>query len=130
MAHELEYIVRSALMMCDKGAAPVFFNPTFNMQTKINSCLVTTKMDKLPIVNIPSFGICAATQKPCIPVPTEWQKTYKATVRGMDTLLFRSCMQCGLGGKIEFVTSGQIPLPPDALEDIQKMQEEGAKEEE
>jgi hypothetical protein len=39
-------------------------------------------------------------------------------------------MQCGLGGKMEFATSGQIPLPPDALEDIKKMQEEGLKEEE
>jgi hypothetical protein len=130
MAHELEYIVKDALMMCDKGAAPGFFRPLHNMTTKINGCLVTTKMDKLPIVNIPSFGICSLTQKPCIPVPTEWQKTYKAKVKGAETLLFRSCMQCSIGGKIEFVTSGQIPLPPDALEDIQKMQEEGAKEEE
>jgi len=130
MADELEYIVKDALMMCDKGAAPGFFRPTYNMTTKINSCLVTTKMDRFPIVNIPSFGICAATQKPCIPVPTDWQQTYKVTVKKMDTLLFRSCMPCGLGGKIEFVTSGQIPLPPDALEDIEKMQHQGAQEEE
>ena len=130
MAHELEYIVKDALMMCDTGAAPGFFRPTHNMTAKINGCLVTTKMDTLPIVNIPSFGICSVTQKPCIPVPTEWQKTYRAKVKGAETLLFRSCMQCGMGGKLEFVTSGQIPLPPDALEDIQKMQEEGVKEEE
>jgi RecA/RadA recombinase len=130
MAHELEYVVKGALMMCDKGAAPGFFLPTYNMKTRINGCLVTTRMDRFPIVNIPSFGICAATQKACLPVPTEWQKTYKVKVQGMETLLFRSCMQCGLGGKIEFVTSGQIPLPPDALEDIKKMQEEGRKKEE
>jgi len=130
MAHELEYIVKDALMMCNKGAAPGFFRPTYNMTTKVNSCLVTTKMDRFPIVNIPSFGICTATQKPCIPVPTDWQKTYKVKVRGMETLLFRSYMPCGLGGKIEFVTSGQIPLPPDVLEDIKKMQEAGEKEEE
>jgi len=128
MAHELEYIVKDALMMCDKGAAPGFFRPTYNMTTKLSSCVATTQMDRFPIVNIPCFGVCAATQKPCVPVPIEWQKTYKVTVRGMETLLFRSFMPCGLGGKIEFVTSGQIPLPPEVLEDIEKMQEQGVKE--
>jgi hypothetical protein len=34
-------------------------------------------------------------------------------------------LQCGVGGKIEFVTSGQIPLPPDAMDDIKAMQESG-----
>ena len=33
-----------------------------------------------------------------------------------------------MGGKINFVTSGQIPLPDDAMEDIKALQEQGAKE--
>ncbi|WP_278588229.1 polymorphic toxin-type HINT domain-containing protein, partial [Segatella oris] len=37
---------------------------------------------------------------------------------------------CSLGGKINFVTSGQIPLPDDAMEDIKALQEQGAKEDE
>lgn len=130
MADELEYVVHGALMTCDKGTAPGFFNPTYNAKTKVAGCLVTTAMDKLPITNIPSFTVCSISQKPCIPVPTEWEKTYKVKVQGQETLLARCCMKCGLGGKIEFVTSGQIPLPQDALDDIKAMQEAGAEPEE
>ena len=130
MADELEYVVHGALMVCDKGTAPGFFNPTYNAKTKVGGCLVTTAMDKLPITNIPSFTVCSISQKPCIPVPTEWENTYKVKVQGQDTLLARSCMKCGLGGKIEFVTSGQVPLPQDALDDIKAMQEAGAEPEE
>jgi Protein of unknown function (DUF1557). len=130
MAHDLEYAVKGALMVCDKGAAPGFFTPTHNMHIKINGCLVTNKMDMLPVVNIPAFGLCSISQCACLPVPSMWQKTYPVKVKGQETLLFRSCMQCGLGGKIRFVTSGQIPLPPEALEDIEAMQQSGEEEEE
>ena len=128
MAEQLEYIVKDALVVCDKGAAPGFFLPTHNTHVKIQGCLVANKLDKVPIANIPSFGICSITQKPCVPNCTEWQKTYRLKVKGQETLLFRSEMPCGLGGKIKFVTSGQVPLPPDALEDIKALQEQGAQE--
>ncbi len=130
MTDELEYVVKDALMICDKGAAPGFFRPTHNMHIKISGCLVTNRMDMLPVVNIPTFGVCACTGCACMPAPTMWQKTYKAKVKGQETLLARSYMPCALGGKIQFVTSGQIPLPPDALEDIKELQENGEQEEE
>ena len=130
MTDELEYVVKDALMICDKGAAPGFFSPTHNMHIKISGCLVTNRMDMLPVVNIPTFGVCACTGCACMPAPTMWQKTYKAKVKGQETLLARSYMPCALGGKIQFVTSGQIPLPPDALEDIKELQENGEQEEE
>ena len=130
MADQLEYVVRNALMMCDRGAAPAFFLPTHNAHIKIQGCLVANKLDKQPLVNIPTFGICSLTQKPCVPACTEWQKTYKLRVKGQETLLFRSEMPCSLGGKINFVTSGQIPLPDDAMEDVKALQEQGAKEDE
>ena len=130
MADQLEYIVRNALMVCDKGAAPAFFLPTHNTHVKIQGLLVANKLDKQPLVNIPTFGICSLTQKPCVPGCTEWQKTYKLRIEGQETLLFRSEMPCSLGGKIQFVTSGQIPLPEDAMEDIKALQEQGAEKDE
>ena len=130
MADQLEYIVRDALMVCDKGAAPAFFLPTHNTHVKIQGFLVANKLDKQPLVNIPTFGICSLTQKPCVPGCTEWQKTYKLRIEGQETLLFRSEMPCSLGGKIQFVTSGQIPLPEDAMEDIKALQEQGAEKDE
>lgn len=130
MADQLEYIVRNALMVCDKGAAPAFFLPTHNTHVKIQGLLVANKLDKQPLVNIPTFGICSLTQKPCVPGCTEWQKSYKLRIEGQETLLFRSEMPCSLGGKIQFVTSGQIPLPEDAMEDIKALQEQGAEKDE
>ena len=130
MADQLEYIVRNALMVCDKGAAPAFFLPTHNTHVKIQGFLVANKLDKQPLVNIPTFGICSLTQKPCVPGCTEWQKSYKLRIEGQETLLFRSEMPCSLGGKIQFVTSGQIPLPEDAMEDIKALQEQGAEKDE
>lgn len=130
MADQLEYIVRNALMVCDKGAAPAFFLPTHNTHVKIQGLLVANKLDKQPLVNIPTFGICSLTQKPCVPGCTEWQKSYKLRIEGQEALLFRSEMPCSLGGKIQFVTSGQIPLPEDAVEDIKALQEQGAEKDE
>ena len=44
------------------------------------------------------------------------------------SLPFWSEKPCSLGGKINFVTSGQIPLLDDVMEDIKALQEQGAKE--
>ena len=46
MAHELEYIVKDALMMCDRSAPLGFFCPTYSMTAKVNGCLVTTEWQK------------------------------------------------------------------------------------
>ncbi len=130
MADPLEYVVKNAIMMCDKGAAPGMFTPTYNMTTKVNGCLVSTKADKIPLVNIPTFGACACKGgAPCTPTPIEWMDTYKAKVKGQETVLFRCNLPCASGGKVEFLTSGQIPLPDgemDALmEEFAEPEDEG-----
>src|SRR5690606_7842234 len=94
----------------------------------VNGLAVTTELDKAPMVNIAPFGICMKLTKsapvPCVPAPTMWKDTYPVKVKGGKTLLFKSCMNCGVGGKMEFVTSGQVPLPPDAQAELEAMQEE------
>ena len=63
---------------------------------------------------------------PCMPAPTMWEDTYEAKVGGGKALLKKSCIQCTAGqGKIEFITSGQAPLPPDVVADMQSAQKEG-----
>ncbi len=124
MPHDLEYVVKDALMMCDKGALPAPFTPTSNTHVKINGCLVTTKADKAPMTNIPSFGACSVKNgSPCTPAPIAWTDTYKVKVKGQDTILFKSKMPCGTGGKIEFITSGQVPIPPEEYDKL--MEEHG-----
>jgi hypothetical protein len=54
-----------------------------------------------------------------------WQDTYPAKVGGAEALLCRSCITCPVGqGKIEFMTSGQLPLPPDMSQQIKETKEE------
>lgn len=129
MPNDLEYIVKDALMMCDKGATPVSFSPTHNTHIKINGCLVTTKADKQPGANIPPFGACSIKNgNPCAFAPTDWTNTYKVKVKGQETLLYKSKMPCATGGKIEFITSGQVKLPPEEYDKL--MEEHGQEEDE
>lgn len=127
---ELEYITKDALIMCDQGGAPDFFKPTHNDKVKIHGCLVATTKDAVPLSNIPSFKICKISQKPCMPatVPLTWQDTWQVKVKGKNSLIGKSTCQCPVGGKIEFMTSGQIPLPDDAMAELKEMQEQAQRE--
>jgi hypothetical protein len=136
MAEELEYIVNTALTHCDKGMAMLPFTSTINTTVHIQKQLVATEMDKIPLVNIPSYGMCSATKSPCNPAPTVWDNTYEfVKVKTFKPLLFKSCMQCGKGGKIEFLTSGQLPLADsvdaesvEQIEDANKQSQEAVEE--
>lgn len=127
MPDELEYIVDKAVCHCDKGAAPNFFKGLANQNVKINGCMACTKADKIPIANIPSFGVCSVTGSACAPAPIDWTDTYKVKIKGKETLLFKSKLPCSIGGKIEFMTSGQIPI---SEEELAKMTDEHSEKEE
>jgi Pretoxin HINT domain/Domain of unknown function (DUF4280) len=127
---ELEYITKDALMMCDKGGAPDLFKPTYNTTVHIHGCLVATNMDATPIVNIPSFKVCKVNGGACTPatVPNTWQNTFQVKVKGIETLIGESICMCSKGGKIEFMTSGQVPLPPDAAAEVKALQDQAQRE--
>ncbi|RLJ69336.1 polymorphic toxin-type HINT domain-containing protein [Pedobacter alluvionis] len=127
MPDQLEYIVDKAVCHCDKGAAPNFFKGLANQNVKINGCMACTKADKIPITNIPSFGVCSVTGSACMPAPVDWTDTYRVKIKGKETLLFKSKLPCSIGGKIEFVTSGQIPI---SEEELAKMTDEHSEKEE
>ncbi|MDR2235735.1 MAG: DUF4280 domain-containing protein [Chryseobacterium sp.] len=127
---ELEYITLNALIMCDQGAAPDFFKPTFNTKVKIHGCLVATNMDTTPLINIPSFKICKISGGPCTPatIPMSWQDTWQVKINGINSLIGKSTCRCPIGGKIEFMTSGQVPLPDDAAQEVKDMQDQAQRE--
>ncbi|MBP2617551.1 polymorphic toxin-type HINT domain-containing protein [Chryseobacterium jejuense] len=127
---ELEYITLNALMMCDQGAAPDFFKPTFNTKVKIHGCLVATNQDAAPLINIPSFKVCKVSGGPCAPatVPMTWQDTWQVKINGIRSLIGKSTCRCPVGGKIEFMTSGQVPLPDDAAQEVKDMQDQAQRE--
>jgi hypothetical protein len=133
---QLEYITQKALIECSMGSMPGQFTPTYNQTVKINGCLASTKIDQIPITNIPSFVICKKTQKPCVPAPVMWTDTYPVKVKGQETLIGKSCNKCPVGqGNIKFLTSGQVPLSAEeqamldgAREDAQKAYEKEQEE--
>jgi len=110
-----EFIVKDALMKCDKGSEPSSFNPTHNA-TLFDGRIAGTIMDKEPGDNIPSFGNCSVRKRlmrnvflPCdLLLTKEWQNTGPMTVgeNNEEALSRCSYMQCDRGGTIKFVTSG------------------------
>jgi hypothetical protein len=127
---ELEYITKNALMMCDQGGAPDLFKPTFNTTVEIYGCVVATNMDGAPIVNIPSFKVCKVKGGPCVPAtaPNTWLNTWQVKVKGSETLIGKSTCKCTVGGTVEFMTSGQVPLPPEAAAEVKALQDQAQRE--
>jgi len=123
---DLEYVVKDALMMCDQGAAPNYFIPTYNTTTKIEGVIAATNMDGKPIENIPFFYLCKVSNAICVPgtAPMTWTDTCPVKANGIETLLQRCTCPCTVGGTIEFLTSGQVPLPDDAKDEVDEMQKE------
>lgn len=130
MAEPLEYAVNGALLQCSQGTVPMPFK-TPPRTTKVGGLVAGSALDVIPYVNIPSFVICqkltqmaGGTPTPCVPAPTVWQDTYPVKVGGANALLARSCINCPVGqGKIEFLTSGQLPIPPSVSQDIAELKE-------
>jgi hypothetical protein len=131
MADELEYVISGALLDCSEGTVPGKFQAT-PRNVRIQGLRVGNAADKLPFTNIPSFAICqqltkaaGGTPVPCVPAVTAWQDTYPVRVNKQEVLLFRSHCRCTTGqGKIEFITSGQSPVPPEMSQQLEAMQQE------
>lgn len=129
---DLEYIVKDALMMCDQSDTPMFFSPTYSQvtNTKIQKLYIATTDDATPITHIPSFLLCKKTQKPCMPgtSPGAWKDPWPIKIKDKQALIGRCTCPCTLGGTIEFITSGQIPLDDETKKEIEEMQEDGQRE--
>lgn len=129
---DLEYIVKDALMMCDQSDTPMFFSPTYSQvtNTKIQKLFIATTDDATPITHIPSFLLCKKTQKPCMPgtSPGAWKDPWPIKIKDKQALIGRCTCPCTLGGTIEFITSGQIPLDDETKKEIEEMQEDGQRE--
>jgi hypothetical protein len=132
MADELEYIATGALMRCSEGTMPMVPFMATPRNIRIQGMKVGTAEDIKPITNIPSFLICqkltklaGGTPVPCTPAVTRWEDTYPTQINRHDALIFRSYCRCTSGqGKIEFVTSGQLPVQPQVSQLLNDLQRE------
>ena len=105
-----KFLIHGAFLKCDKGASPSQLLVTSNPGVYIQGVFAGTEADKIPLVNIQTFGVCAVTGNPCIPAPLLWTDTDPfVELFGNAALLQKSCLNCSVGGLITAVESGQSP---------------------
>jgi len=126
-----ELVVQGALMTCAMGLgppAPLAVTPRPPM-LQAGGLPAATIADAVPMVNIPSFGMCNSpanpaviaatsaalgvhTPAPCVPVPTGgWTPgSPKVMVGGVPALTSTSTCQCAWQGTIAFRQPGQVKV--------------------
>ena len=117
-----QYVYNGVLLRCDKGVIPTPFT-VLPRPSRIRGQFQAHELDKVPMLNIKPFGVCAITHAPCMPAPIMWTGVHQGALRlgpmHAHPLLESSTCQCGLGGKISIVMppalgGGGAPAPTAA----------------
>lgn len=107
-----EYLVEGAKLRCTQGSKsePVKVPKSHNVELKGKSLL--NENDCKPGENIPCFGICKKTMKPCVPMtPGPWiNPNKKMMIDDTDAITVDSALVCMCGGLILPEESGQAEL--------------------
>ncbi|WP_395344124.1 DUF4280 domain-containing protein [Ningiella sp. W23] len=120
-----EQVIMGAKMLCSQGMAPSTLIVPPLKGVSVEGMAAATVNDKIPIVNIPPFGLCRSmsnpqvaaatsaamgtlTPMPCIPVIAgPWKPGAKKTaIGGVPCLTKNSKCTCAWGGSISIVKSG------------------------
>lgn len=124
MAKDDLYAFHGVILKCDKGATvlPLLATPK---KHAVSGLQIATVTDNIPIVNIPSFGVCSITGNPCVPVAPQWLKEHDGAqkVMGNAPLLLTSYCKCQAGGTIEIFAS--VEDAQAALEEDKKSRVDG-----
>jgi len=122
-------VCAGATLQCSFGAAPSVLNVLPVNRTLTNSMPAANIMDHIPLVNIPSFGMCQSmanpmviaataaalgvlTPMPCIPATaTPWVPGAPTVLLGnMPALDANSILMCTWAGVIKIVVPGQVQM--------------------
>ena len=111
MAKDDLYAFHGVILKCDKGATvlPLLTTPK---KHAVNKLQIATVTDNVPVINIPSFGVCSITGSACMPVAPQWLKAHDGAqkVLGQAPLLFSSYCKCQAGGTIEIFPSVEAAM--------------------
>lgn len=121
-----QQVCMGAILQCSFGLAPtpLIVIPK-GPPVLAGGMLAATIMDFIPIVNIPTFGLCRSpsnpvviagilklgvlTPMPCIPVTTPWYPgAIKVKINGLPALPSTSMCNCAWAGIIKVVIPGQF----------------------
>ena len=101
MEEAKKYIPDNCTLVCDKGQFPTQIRVTHSNNCRLYGELFVTEADIVPNVNIPPFGICSLTHKPCCFNPLYWDKCAEGVkVNGHKLGFEDACLLCKEGGKI------------------------------
>ena len=101
MEEAKKYIPDNCTLVCDKGQFPTQIRVTHSNNCRLYGELFVTEADIVPNVNIPPFGICSLTHKPCCFNPLYWDKCAAGVkVNGHKLVFEDACLLCKEGGKI------------------------------
>lgn len=113
-----EFVVDGAMCMCKYGAAPGKLMVTDNQFFRLNGTkLCASTMTLGNVLYPPGFGVCKINPmfpKPCVPAIVKWSGQFsKIMMWGGNPLTDKSKGTCSCGGPdcIEFMQTGQIPVP-------------------
>ncbi len=105
-----ELVKMGAVMECSFGSNPASLIVLPVNRTEAEEAPAANIMDFKPIVNITTFGSCAAMLgAPCVPVTTPWKPGSPTVLIGkMPALNNTSTCNCGLGGVITITAPGTV----------------------
>ncbi|MFJ4142841.1 DUF4280 domain-containing protein [Pseudomonas sp. NPDC089734] len=123
-------VCAGATLQCSFGAAPTVLNVLPTNRVLTSSMPAATIMDHIPLVNIPTFGMCMSTANPmviaataaalgvltpmpCIPATASpWIPGGAPTVLlgGMPAIDSNSMLMCNWAGVIKVVMPGQMQM--------------------
>ncbi|MBX8486828.1 DUF4280 domain-containing protein [Pseudomonas cichorii] len=123
-------VCAGATLQCSFGAAPTVLNVLPTNRVLTSSMPAATIMDHIPLVNIPTFGMCMSTANPmviaataaalgvltpmpCIPATASpWIPGGAPTVLlgGMPAIDSNSMLMCNWAGLIKIVMPGQVQM--------------------
>lgn len=114
-----EFLVEGAPCLCKFGAAPGKLKVTDNTFFKMNgSKLSATTLTLGNVFDPPGFGVCKVNPMapiPCAPAITQWSGQFQGlkTSKGGYPLTdaSKATCACGCPDCVEFMMTGQIPIP-------------------
>lgn len=124
-----QLVCSGAMLKCSMGVAPASLVVVPKNMAQAGGAPVATIMDNIPMMNIPTFGMCQSpanpqvaaataaamgvlTPMPCVPViPAPWAPGSPTVLIGKQPALTSSskCM-CAWAGVIEVTTPGQFTV--------------------
>lgn len=127
-----QHVCTGAMMSCTMGAAPSALNVLPKNKMMTSNMAAANIMDNIPMVNVPSFGVCKSmanpavasataaataaaqgvftlTPMPCVPVfPAPWVPGAPTVMlANMPVLNNTSKLMCAYAGTVSFTNPGQ-----------------------